>query len=190
MPSTALRPRIEALTYRLEQFAGKLNHLLDATQLQVEDVALQAEPLDLVALAREVTSDMISGVARHVTLAVVGDDTVTGEWDRLRVEQVIRNLVDNAIRFGAHNPIEVRVERAVDDRAARLVVRDRGMGIPQPDQERIFERHVRLRTANGFGLGLWIVRQLVTAMGGTVTVESSPGLGAAFTVLLPLHVER
>jgi signal transduction histidine kinase len=111
---------------------------------------------------------------------------VHGWWDRLRLEQVVTNLVSNAIRYGAGRPIHARVEVVGEN--ARLVVRDEGIGIPPEAQERIFgkfERAVSERHSGGLGLGLYITRSIVEAMGGSIQVESRPGQGSTFTVELP-----
>jgi signal transduction histidine kinase len=109
-----------------------------------------------------------------------------GRWDRLRLDQIVSNLVENAIRYGAGRPIDVVVEG--DEASARLVVADRGIGIAPDDQRRIFERFERAvspHQGGGLGLGLWIVRQIVEALGGTIGVASRPSAGATFTVVLP-----
>ena len=110
-----------------------------------------------------------------------------GLWDRLALEQVAENLLSNALKFGAGKPVAV-VLRA-NGRAARLTIRDRGIGISEEDRARIFgrfERAVARREHGGFGVGLWLANQLVTAMGGAIAVEGAPGEGTIFTVTLPL----
>jgi signal transduction histidine kinase len=112
---------------------------------------------------------------------------VVGRWDRLRLEQVVTNLLSNAMKYGAGKPIEVVVEG--NGERARLAVRDHGLGISETAQRRIFgafERAVSERHYGGLGLGLYIARQLVVAHGGSIRVESKPGLGATFTVELSL----
>ena len=104
------------------------------------------------------------------------------------MEQVLINLLSNAIKYGAGAPIHV-VVRGLADRAL-LVVRDHGIGIAEADQARIFERFERavsVRNFGGLGLGLYIVRWIVTSHGGTIRVESKPGAGATFLVELPLR---
>jgi signal transduction histidine kinase len=111
---------------------------------------------------------------------------VEGLWDRSRLEQVVTNLLSNAAKFGAGKAIELSAERERD--LARLVVRDHGIGI-EPDQlPFIFDRlkrGVSARKYGGLGLGLHIVHEIVTRLGGTVQVESRVGVGAKFTVELP-----
>jgi signal transduction histidine kinase len=109
-----------------------------------------------------------------------------GRWDSLRLEQVVTNLLTNALKYGAGRPIEVTVEG--DDTHARLSVRDQGIGIAEEDAGRIFERFERavsVQHYGGFGIGLWIVREIIQALGGTIEVRSTVGQGATFTVILP-----
>ncbi|WP_232293259.1 sensor histidine kinase [Stigmatella aurantiaca] len=111
---------------------------------------------------------------------------VLGRWDRLRVEQVVTNLLTNALKYGAGRPVAVRVEGAGE--RARLTVKDQGIGIAEEDLARIFERFERAvsdRHYGGLGLGLYITRQIVEAFGGTVGVTSRPGMGSTFTLELP-----
>lgn len=108
--------------------------------------------------------------------------------DRLRLEQVLNNLVTNAIKYGAGRPVHVHLEERPDQ--AAIVVREQGIGIAPGDQARIFgrfERATMTRQSESFGLGLYIAREIVTAHGGTITVTSEPNQGAAFQVLLPLR---
>jgi signal transduction histidine kinase len=111
---------------------------------------------------------------------------VVGCWDRLRLEQVLMNLLSNACKYGRKEPIHVRVEAAPG--LARLSVRDEGYGIAPEDQERIFQRFQRAdatRHIQGLGLGLWICRQIAEAHGGKLRVESEPGKGSTFILELP-----
>jgi len=111
---------------------------------------------------------------------------LSGTWDRLRLEQVLGNLLSNAVKYGAGQPICVQVSG--DEARARIRVIDHGIGIAPVDQRRIFERFERAASSRhygGLGLGLWISRQLVEAMGGSIGVESAPGRGSVFIVELP-----
>jgi signal transduction histidine kinase len=129
-----------------------------------------------------------SGAAAGARLRLHAPLPVVGSWDRLRLEQVLTNLVTNALRYGRERPVEVRVEGT--PAVARLQVCDEGIGIPEESQERIFGRFERAasgRNYGGLGLGLWLTRQLVEAMQGCVSVQSRPGEGSTFTVELPRH---
>ncbi|HEX8433745.1 ATP-binding protein [Archangium sp.] len=175
---------------RQTQRLGRLLHnLLDLSRLSSGRLELEAVEVDLAELVHE-------GVARHAEQAAeVGSRVVldvelgvVGRWDRLRLERVLTNLLSNAFKHGKGHPIEVRVEHT--DSHARLAVRDHGPGIPLEEQDSIFERFKKASSSKGkkegFGLGLYIVRQLVEAHGGTIHVESTPGDGATFIVQLPL----
>ena len=112
---------------------------------------------------------------------------ISGNLDPLAVEQVIDNLVSNAVKFGAGKPVTVRLRS--DQRVACLEVQDRGIGMSVDQQKRIFgrfEQIVASHDGSGFGLGLWIASRLVAAMDGRITVSSHPGEGSTFTVMLPL----
>jgi signal transduction histidine kinase len=107
-------------------------------------------------------------------------------WDRIRVEQVVTNLLTNAFKFAGGKPIEITVEERGP--TARLVVVDHGIGIAPEDVERIFRRYEQAmpsRAFGGMGLGLYIARQIIEAHGGTIRVDSQPGAGSTFIVDLP-----
>jgi signal transduction histidine kinase len=183
-----VQTQLRGVEQRLHRLLETLDRLLDVSRLSTGRIDLQAEPMNLAEVVREVISgfDAELAVARcKLTMSVRG--IATGSWDRLRVEQVVRNLVSNAIRFGAGRPIEVTVD--ADHDFARVAVRDHGVGIAADQQSKIFERFERAaaRRSGGFGIGLWIVRNICVAMGGTVSVESTVGEGACFTVMLPRH---
>jgi len=108
--------------------------------------------------------------------------------DRTAVEQIVENILSNAIRYGAGQPISVTLSGG-NSSTAQLTIRDQGMGISEADQARIFDQFQRAKannTAGGFGVGLWITRQLVLAMAGEISVTSKVGCGSTFIVLLPL----
>jgi signal transduction histidine kinase len=112
---------------------------------------------------------------------------VSGLLDQLAVEQIADNLLSNAVKYGAGEPIEVSLVR--NGTKAQLTVQDHGIGISEEDRARIFgafERAVTRREQGGFGIGLWVVRQLVDAMHGEIHVTSRPAEGSTFTVTLPL----
>ncbi|HMI83142.1 MAG TPA: MASE1 domain-containing protein [Polyangiaceae bacterium] len=171
-----------------------IDHLLDVSRITAGRLELALEEVDLAALAREV-ADRFDEVLRRADCAVSlqAPVAVIGSWDRLRIEQIITNLLSNAAKYGSGHPIDIEVEGDAD--SARLVVRDHGIGIPPEDQSRIFERFERLiagREAPGFGLGLWIVRQVVEGLCGQIRLTSAVGSGTTFVVELPRRppVER
>jgi signal transduction histidine kinase len=151
---------------------------------------LELEPLDLAELVRDLAerSHWTAGAAQPlVPLNLVVVEDVVGRWDRMRVEQVLTNLISNAIKYGMGRPIDVAM--ASNQTIATLSVTDHGIGIAPADQARIFDRFERASPANhfgGLGLGLFITRQIVDALGGTIRVASELGKGSTFTVELPL----
>jgi signal transduction histidine kinase len=169
----------------VDRLARLVSDLLDISRIGAGRLELELEETDLGEVAREVV-DRFQDEARRAgcTLALVAEPA-RGRWDRARLDQVITNLLANAIKYGPAKPVVVRVEPGRDK--AILSVEDRGIGISEKDQPRIFqrfERAVSKRNYGGFGLGLWIVRQIVEALGGTVRVESVPGVGSTFIVEL------
>jgi signal transduction histidine kinase len=172
---------------RLDRLAGEL---LDVTRIMNGKLVLDLMSVDLATEAAEVVARF--GEAAELAgspLSLDADVPVVGRWDRFRIDQVITNLISNAVKFGAGMPIEVRVDQA--DGKARLTVRDHGIGIAPADHDRIFGRFERAaspRAYGGLGLGLWIARQSVIAMGGAIDVVSAPGKGATFIVTLPFEV--
>jgi signal transduction histidine kinase len=123
----------------------------------------------------------------HTPLACDAPPALPYVGDEFRLEQVITNLISNALRYAAGKPVSVTLSS--DTAEARICVRDRGPGIAPADQERIFEQFERGGSAagvQGLGLGLYISREIVRAHGGRLLVESVPGEGAAFTVALPV----
>ena len=167
-----------------------LESLLDVSRVTSGTVDLQRERVDVSDVVHRVVERLREQASQVGSeLHVFAPDPVFGQWDDLRLQQVIANLVSNAIKYGGGRPIEVCVEARTE--FARIIVADRGEGIAAEDQARIFERFERLATRedkSSFGLGLWIVQRIVEAFDGRIYVSSSPGLGSRFTVDLPREV--
>jgi two-component system OmpR family sensor kinase len=187
-------PPVADLVDRLEKASGHvarlerlINELLDVSRITTGRMGMHREEIDLAALAREVIERFADDSERaHAPVALSAPAPVVGHWDRLRIDQVLTNLVANAIKYGAGQAIDVEVAR--EDGRAVVRVRDHGIGIGPAAQERIFgrfERAVSERHFGGLGLGLWIARQIVEAHGGAITVRSTPGRETLFTVELP-----
>src|SRR5207249_2502080 len=134
------------------------NRLLDLSRLNAGSALIAREEIDLGELSSEVVSRFADDMARsgsQIRLAATLGLKIV--WDRFRAEQILTNLLSNAIKYGEGKPIDVEV--ASSESSVRIVVRDRGIGIPPGDQGRIFERYARAhRGSNGLGLGLYIVR--------------------------------
>ena len=173
---------------QVDRLIRLVEDMLDVSRINVARVSIQKERLNLCAVTQEVV-EQFSEVAQEAGCIVTVQmcESAIGEWDKFRIEQILFNLISNAIKYGNRSPISVLVQRIGS--FAELTVRDKGRGIRKDDQERIFqrfERAVKTGTVSGLGLGLYIVRQLVELHGGSISVESEPGEGATFIVKLPL----
>jgi signal transduction histidine kinase len=173
---------LQRLSFRLANLADSL---LDVGLLGSDQLALSLEELDLAELVRAIAA-RTEDLARSGSAVTVDVRPVNGRWDRVRLEQVVTNLLSNAGKYGLGRPIHVVVDG--DANVARLIVEDRGIGIARDAIERLFrpfERIGSVKTATGLGLGLYITAQIVKAHGGAIRVESDPGVGSRFIVELP-----
>jgi signal transduction histidine kinase len=168
--------------------------LLDVTRRRSGRYSIELEDVDLAALVAETVEgcrDELALAGCALELRVVDPGCVDGRWDRSKLQQVVSNLLHNAMKFGAGKPIEIEVR--ADGRWARMVMRDHGVGIEREAHDRIFGRFQRgasSRGLPGMGLGLYIVRQIVETHGGSIVLDSRPGEGATFTVSLPRRPSR
>jgi signal transduction histidine kinase len=170
-----------------DRLGGLVDDLLDVSRLTAGRFVLRIERVDIVELVREVVGrlrEQAAEVGSSIELVIAAP--VVGAWDRSRLEQVVTNLISNAIKYGMGKPIALSVEASGD--RVRIRVKDVGMGIPRADHSRVFQAFERLPTAErvgGLGLGLYIGRQIALAHGGTLMVESDPPHGSTFTLDLP-----
>jgi signal transduction histidine kinase len=174
-----------AQTHRLTDLADRL---VDVTRLHASVLDLERRPVDLADIVRERLSRKRAAAEAAGCTVELNLQSVDGEWDRARIDQIVANLLANAFKFGAGKAVWIAVDRRGE--MAVLTVSDKGIGIPVEDQTRIFgpfERAVSERHYSGFGVGLWIVQQIVEAHGGSIDVESAPGRGATFRVWLPIR---
>ncbi|WP_375761350.1 PAS domain S-box protein [Corallococcus exercitus] len=187
LPVERIARDLEVARRQVRKLSDLIEDLLDVSRISMGQLRLDRALMDLTTLAREV-------VVRYTPQAVQVGCAVTleaptpieGHWDRARLDQVITNLLTNALKYGAGKPIHVRVR--VESGLTVVSVRDEGIGIPPEDQPRVFERFVRAvseRNYGGLGLGLFITQQIIEAHGGIVQVRSTLGQGSTFTVMLP-----
>ena len=187
LPLPVLRERLERTQVQVGHLTRLLNNLLDVSRLNGGALVLQPEDLVLQDVVQSVIDQFRVELGPEQLSVRAAVDPVVGRWDRLRLEQVIANLLSNAMKYGRGQPIEIELGAERD--TARVSVVDRGIGIGEQERKRLFgrfERGAASREYAGFGLGLWITRQIVESMGGAITVESRVGLGSTFSVVLPL----
>ena len=183
----ALVPSMARAERQAKRLARLIEELLDVARIEAGRMRVELEDVDLPAVVRDVTERFAEELSLAAcTLELHMEEPVVGCWDRFRLEQAVTNLLSNAIKFGHGHPIEVSVRKT--EGMATLVVRDHGIGIPPDRLKHIFgrfERAVSTRSYGGLGLGLYIARSIVETLGGSISAESMPGSGAAFTVELP-----
>lgn len=181
---------IERIIGEARRLSALVRELLDAARIEQGQLVTKLEEVDLVAVARAVCARQGPGPIRCV---VEASGPVRGQFDAIRIQQLLDNLVENAVKFSrVGGEVTVRVWRAGDE--ACLIVRDRGIGIPLEDLPRLFERFHRGRNVDdrrfaGLGLGLYICKGIVEQHGGRIWAESAPGQGSAFHIALPLSAE-
>ena len=165
-----------------------IDDMLDVSRISSGKLSIRREPVDLPALVRRVAEDLAPCAGDGGSLLQVqAEQPIEGYWDAFRVEQIVVNLISNALRYGQGKPVEISLAQTKN--SAVIEVRDHGIGIGAKDQERIFdafERVMHQDRTGGLGLGLFITKQLVDAHGGAITLQSQPGHGALFSVTLPL----
>lgn len=187
-----LRRDLERLRLAVDVYLRRATTLLDLSRIAAGRLDLKPGSVDLAELAR-------SALDRHRPWAMSagsplryeGPPALPGQWDRVALEQILDNLLSNAIKYGAGQPIVLALSMAPD--AVALAIRDGGGGMPERDRERVFgpfEKLIEPDRAGGFGIGLWVVRQLIEAMGGNITVASRPEGGSTFTATFPRAITR
>jgi len=187
-PAEKLDQLFDIADRQMERFQKLIENMMDACRIGAGRLGLEKQTVDL--------ADVVHGVVRQFEDALKNSNCpieveavpAIGDWDKFRVEQIFINLLSNAMKYGAGQPIKVTVETAGD--CALLMVRDHGPGIEKADQARIFDRFERAASVvrfPGLGLGLYITKQVVEAHGGTISVESEAANGATFIVTLPLR---
>jgi len=183
-----LQKMVERDGRQIRSMVRLIDDMLDVSRISSGKLSIRREPVDLSSLVRRLADDLSPYAASTgSTLAVQALEQVSGYWDAFRVEQIVVNLISNALRYGEGQPVEISL--AATQNSAVIEVRDHGIGISGKDQERIFdafERVVQHDRSGGLGLGLFITKQLVDAHGGAITLQSQPGHGALFSVTLPL----
>jgi two-component system, OmpR family, sensor kinase len=183
--SSAELDRLERL---IKHFASRTHMLLEVAQISSKKLQLEAAELNLSELVADVVNDYNLLIARSGSVMISSiQNEIVGLFDRMAVSRIVENLLTNAVKYGRGKPIELTLTAASG--IAQIIVRDNGIGIADGDKERIFnrfERAVSRDTHSGFGVGLWLVRNLAESMDGSITVIGESGVGSTFTVNLPI----
>jgi two-component system, OmpR family, sensor kinase len=191
---TQIEDRVERIHRAMGHYLKRAATLLDVSRITSGKLRLALAPCDLGQIVREI-AETFDEAARHTgaSIKVNAPESLSGIWDRLALEQIIDNLVSNAIKYGGKKQVIVSVEDPGDAAHVLIRVRDHGPGISPSDKARIFgqfERAVGLNeNQTGFGVGLWVVGQVVEAMKGEITVNDAQGGGTIFQVVLPRHLK-
>jgi signal transduction histidine kinase len=165
-----------------------IEDMLDVSRIRTGKLSIRPSRFDLVQLVSNLLDNFKPQVeAAECSTRFTAEQPVVGNWDEFRIEQVISNLLTNALRYGGKSQIDVRVY--VQDGQARVEVQDQGIGISEENQKRIFQQFERVSAKTvvaGLGLGLFISEQIIATHGGSIAVESKINEGALFRVCLPL----
>jgi signal transduction histidine kinase len=180
---------LESTIGQSKRLSKLVNDLLNISLITTGRLELEKEEVDLTKVTKEVVSRLEETAEKSgITLEFEGKGKVTGKWDKIRLEQVVTNLITNGIKYGDSKPVTVSVSNS--NNIAQLQVSDRGIGIPEDQKKIIFNRFERgdvKGSYKGLGVGLYLVNEIVKAHGGKVEVESKPHKGSVFTVKLPLR---
>lgn len=186
---------VEKLLLMLEQSHQSINRItrvvddmLDISRLSIGKLTLQLEEFDLSQLVYDVVERMRANIeSTGGSVVFVKKTMIVGHWDKFRIEQVLINLIANAIQYAPGTVIEIELYKSGG--FAQLCVSDKGRGIPPEEFEKIFLRYERGRLSNdqrGLGIGLFIVKEILQMHKGDISIQSELGKGSKFTVLLPI----
>ncbi|WP_262337522.1 sensor histidine kinase [Legionella genomosp. 1] len=170
---------------QIETFENLIESILDTTVISEGFLFFKPQKIDLNELLLKITKRFDNKVS-YKGISVVGS------WDPFRMEQIVTNLITNALKYGKGDPVNVQL---LVDKAGtlKIMVQDFGIGIAPENREKIFKKFERVNhqsAVRGLGLGLYIVNQIVTGMGGNISLESEVGIGSTFWVTLPIPEEK
>lgn len=176
---------IDTCYQQATRLSNLIEVLLDISHIDAKQLPLSCEQIELNSVIQEIVEQQKDLTGVHIKIDI--NEEIIGCWDKIRIEQVITNLISNAIKYAEDAAIVITAKK-IDERAI-IKVKDLGQGIASSDQEKIFQRYERVKKnkeIGGLGLGLYITRQLVEAHAGSIQVESEIGQGTVFTIDLPL----
>jgi PAS domain S-box-containing protein len=189
MPPARMKPKLDAIADESDRLSKMVASLLDASRIGAGGLELTREPVDMLSLVRRAVQRVEAISPDHQFVIALPDDLPAVLADYARIEQVVHNLLENAVKYSPKGTRITVTGEALSD-AVVLRVRDEGVGVPAAERERIFHRFARLdsrvvRQMKGVGLGLYIARAIIQAHGGRIWVDAAPGGGAQFSFSLP-----
>ncbi len=183
---------LETLLLQVQRLNHMVDDMLDVSRISAGRLELKYERINLVRVVDEILAQYHDDFVREkVEVGFFSPEFIWGNWDRARIEQILINLLTNALKYGAGKPISVTLEEKSGQAVVR--VKDQGIGMSETFQKQVFSRFAREHEAgdiHGNGLGLWITSRIVKAHGGEITVASEFGKGSEFIVELPLSTDH
>jgi signal transduction histidine kinase len=183
-----LRAMVDRDERQIQSLIRLIEDMLDVSRIRTGKLSIRPHAFDLAEMVGNLIESFAAQIASaEASVSFDADTPVIGVWDEFRLEQVVANLLTNALRYGARKPVQVRVY--AEGGQARIEVRDQGIGISADNQKRIFQQFERVAASHathGLGLGLFISEQIVAAHDGRIEVQSEEGQGSLFRVCLPM----
>jgi signal transduction histidine kinase len=172
----------------VDRLSSLVENLLDVSRINLDRMVLHKETLNLKTVFEDLFDRYQSTIALSKTdVSLIIESDVTGEFDRLRIEQVFLNLLVNSLKYGEQKPVRIHLKQ--EGNVVYLSFHDNGTGIPKNQIDKIFERYEKIdahKNVSGLGLGLYITKEIVMSHGGSITVDSEVGRGTTFKVILPV----
>jgi len=189
LPPEETRQLLQDALWETESLSHVLGNLLELSRAQIDRIFLHVEPVNIKAVVQDTIEQVKRQTTQHRFFADIPEEMPAVKADRLRLERILYNLLENAVKYSPQGG-DIRVSAKPDEKGLVVAVIDNGVGLSPTDQDRIFGPFQRLEDtrpseAGGVGLGLMVCRRLVEVHGGRIWVESEPGHGATFCFTLP-----
>lgn len=185
----SLLKMLESVENQTKRLSKMINDFLNISLINTGNLQLEYDEVDLNKLVQDVINEFSPKIKEEeYILTYFQEDKITGLWDKVRIEQVVSNILSNALKYGSGKPIEITVRSNYSK--AQVIIKDHGIGVPKDKQKKVFqlfERGVPQEEYKGLGVGLFITREIVRAHQGELTFSSKPRHGSVFTINLPIR---